>query len=130
MPETAEGARVFIAEDDPLFVQEITKHLAAAGHTVALVAATLEAALAAIPRLEEEEINAIILGGNLGDWRLPKDPYHDSQVILRKLKEAGLAAIPTIGFSGNEIPGTTVDVGRLAGGEALAQAVSLVISRK
>ena len=92
-----EHAKVLIAEDDPLIVKDMEFYLGEAGHDVVGKSATLTEALAMIsqiPALEKQygaEKIIVVLGGNLGEWKMPEDRHNDSQVLLRLLKEQRLA---------------------------------------
>ena len=92
-----EHAKVLIAEDDPLIVKDMEFHLGEAGHDVVRKSATLkeaQAMISQIPALEKQygaEKIIVVLGGNLGEWKMPEDRHNDSQVLLRLLKEQRLA---------------------------------------
>ncbi len=127
-----EHAKVLIAEDDTLILDDMTRALGEAEHKVVAVGTTLteaKAMISQIPKLAEqygEDKIIVILGGSLGGWLQADDPRNDSQVLLRLLKEEGLDHIPTVGYSANYVPGTTVDVGKAKGAMALAEAVTKV----
>ena len=123
-------ARVLIAEDDPMILKDMKDRLVEAGHMVVSEATTLNEAramISRIQRLEEQHSRdkvVFVLGGNLGGWLRPDHPQNDSQILLRELRDAGLGDIKTVGYSGNEIPGVTLDVGKQKGSEELAEAIT------
>lgn len=109
----APHANVFVAEDDPLWHEFIREQLEAAGHSVVGKATTREEALKQISTFREVGVNVVVLGGNLGGGVFTGDsPYNDSVVILEALKNTGYEDLPTVGLSGVELPGATVDLGK------------------
>ncbi|MEK9143152.1 MAG: hypothetical protein AAB481_00795 [Patescibacteria group bacterium] len=110
----APHANVFVAEDDPKWLELIKDKLEAAGHSYAGEATTREEAIRQIPTFREKNINVVILGGNLGDFVFGGDsPDNDSVVMLKAMREAGYEELPTIGLSGVELTGVTVDLGKM-----------------
>lgn len=109
----APHAKVFVAEDDPVWLKRIREQLETAGHHVVGEATTREKVLQQIPTFRETGVDVVILGGNLGGHVNRGDsPDNDSIVILKALKEAGYGDLPTVGLSGLELPGATVDLGK------------------
>lgn len=104
-------ARVFVAEDDPSTQDLIGLVLTDNGHRVVLSARTREEALGMISQFAAYGIQVAVLGGNLDSWKPSGDPDHDSQVILRAIRDAGVQ-VKTVGLSLNEIPGVDVDLGK------------------
>lgn len=125
-----ENAAVLIAEDDKLILEDMEDALNKAGHKMVAKGRTLaeaKAMISQIPALAKqygEDKIVVVLGGSLEGWRLPDDPYNDSQQLLYLLKLNGLGGIRTVGFSGNWVPGAKVNVGKEEGSTALTEAIT------
>ena len=103
-----ENARVFIAEDNPQFLEAFGRKLSRAGHIVVSTATSLTDGLDAIKQFEILKVQAAVLDGNLS-------PNDESGSDGRDLVEAiGRLApnVKTVGMSASKIEGVTIDLGK------------------
>ena len=103
-----ERAKVFVAEDDPDFLDTLQFELEDAGHTITLTATSLESALSAVGNFQELGIQVAIIDGNL-----KQDVYSgvDGRQIVSAIRSVVLG-VKIIGMSANSIPGVDVDLGK------------------
>ena len=107
-------AKVAVFEDDPEWQEKIRRSLTNHGHSVVVEALTLQEALDALETFREKNVNVVVLGGNLdGPIVGGDDPENDSRKILYEMRITGLDnEVKTVGLSGLELSGTTVDLGK------------------
>lgn len=92
-------AKVFIAENDEVWMRVEKRCLTPEGHKIVVEARTADEAIALIPK-------AVELGVNVGvvDGKIPSDPS-DGQRVAQALREA-LPNIKIVGVSAGKIAGT------------------------
>ena len=103
-----ERARVFVAEDDKRYQELIESFLTRAGHSIVLKAETFDDAIKAVEQFSELDVQVATIDGNL-------DPNDTSGYDGRALVEAISRLAPnvkTVGMSGSDIKGVTVDLGK------------------
>ena len=103
-----ERARVFVAEDNKDWQENIRRILESAGHSVVLKAETFDDAVKAIEQFEELGVQVATIDGNL-------DPNDTSGYDGRALVEAigrHSPNVKTVGMSGLEMQGVTIDLGK------------------
>ena len=104
--QTKVERRVLLAEDNKDWQKTIAGILKDVGATLVLTVETLEEALAATVLMKKLQIDLVILGGNLGEY---KDENPDSAAILAALA-AQESSVKTIGLSADKTPGVDRDV--------------------
>lgn len=103
-----EKARVFVAEDNPNYLNAFKGQLETAGHSVLLTATTLRDALGAVQQFEQLRIQVAIIDGNLD----PNDTSgYDGQRIVDAIGRLA-PNIKIVGMSSSSIKGVTVDLGK------------------
>lgn len=103
-----ERARVFVAEDNLQYQGFIEKFLSRAGHTVVLKATTLDEALDAIKQFEDLGVQVATIDGNLS----PDDESgYDGHALVEAIGRHA-PNVKTVGMSGLEIKGVTIDLGK------------------
>jgi CheY-like chemotaxis protein len=104
---TKENPKAIVIEDMPNWREIISETLISAGVEVAVIAATLPAALEAIRQIQDGDIDLITLDGNLGK-NLNNE---DAQKILELIADLELN-LTTIGMGTFDIYGVDMDIGK------------------
>lgn len=103
-----EKAKVFVAEDDPDFLDSLKMVLNDAGHTVTLTANTIEDALSAINNFQIKGIQVASIDGNL---RRGVISGSDGRRLVEAIRNTA-PDVKIIGMSSGPIPGVDVDLGK------------------
>lgn len=103
-----EKARVFVAEDDPDFLDTLKLELESAGHTVVLSASTLESALEAIQTFPELGVQVASIDGNLERGVVSGSDGLQLVATIRNIAPN----VRIIGMSSKSIPSVDVDLGK------------------
>lgn len=103
-----EKAKVFLAEDNLQFQEAFESLLNKAGHSVVLKATTLTEALEAIQQFEKLGVQIAVIDGNLD----PNDTSgSDGQALVEAIGRL-TPNVKTVGMSGLNIKGVTIDLGK------------------
>ena len=103
-----ERAKVFVAEDNLQYQGFIEKFLGRAGHTVVLKATTLDEAIEAIAQFETLGVQVATIDGNLSP---NDDSGYDGHALVEAISRHA-PHVKTVGMSGLDIKGVTVDLGK------------------
>lgn len=103
-----EETKVFAAEDDLDFLDNIEMALKAKGHTLALTATTLEEALKAIETFPTAGIQIAALDGNLKKGVKSGSDGRQMVAAIRNISPS----VKIIGMSGEPMEGVDIDLGK------------------
>lgn len=102
-----ERARVFIAEDDPVWQSAIGDILERSGHTVVGNATTLTQALASVKQFERLAVQVATIDGNLNAW---DSSGADGRALVEAIQRLA-PNVKTVGLSASgAIPGATTSL--------------------
>ncbi len=103
-----ENARVFVAEDDPDFLDDLKMVLEGEGHAVTLSATSLENALQAIGNFQKLGIQVASIDGNL---KRGVRSGTDGRQLVNAIRDLA-PDVKIIGMSAEPITGVDVDLGK------------------